>query len=77
MAELDTDALKQAAERAKARDDSRSNYCYTCIFWERTDQDGADFASAPHSETRNRGCHWQPTVTYKAPMDWCGQHKSA
>ena len=77
MAELDTDALKQAAERAKERTDNRSTYCYTCIFWERKDEDGNDFAKQPGDHARARGCHWLPTVTYKAPDDWCGQHKSA
>jgi len=69
----DTEAL--AEERAAWAREKRHAFCWNCNYWDRTDRDPHDLVSNPYNPARARACKLYPTVIYKNPDDWCGQHK--
>jgi hypothetical protein len=51
--------------------------CLTCKHYDLKTKDPHDFEVPGRGlNTTNRACRRYPTVVYKGPAEWCGEHRT-
>ena len=54
----------------------RDNICGNCMFWDVDSPDHDEVLVRQYDKHKRFACRQSPTLIYKNPDEWCGQHRA-